>query len=37
MRTNYPSQLGECVNDLEIIAKGSQPEEWIGCAEHLPL
>lgn len=29
--------IGECVNDLEIIAKGSQPEEWIGCAEHLPL
>jgi len=29
--------IGQCVNDLEIIAKGSEPEEWIGRVEHLPL
>jgi hypothetical protein len=29
--------VGECVNNLEIIAKGSEPEEWIGRVEHLPL
>lgn len=29
--------IGECVTDLEIIAKDSEPEEWIGRVEHLPL
>ncbi len=29
--------IGECVADLEIIAKSSDPEEWIGRVEHLPL
>ena len=30
-------RVGECVNNLEIIAKGSEPEEWICRVEHLPL
>ena len=29
--------IGECITDLEIIAKDSEPEEWIGHVEHLPL
>lgn len=29
--------IGECVTDLEIIAKDSGPEEWIGHVEYLPL
>jgi len=29
--------IGQCVIDLEIIAKDSEPEEWIGHVEHLPL
>jgi len=29
--------IGECVNDLEIIAKDSEPDEWIDRVEHLPL
>lgn len=29
--------IGECVTDLEIIAKDSEPEEWIGHLEYLPL
>jgi Domain of unknown function (DUF5615) len=29
--------IGECVADLEIIAKDSEPQEWIGRVEHLPL
>jgi predicted nuclease of predicted toxin-antitoxin system len=29
--------IGECVADLEIIAKDSEPEEWIGHVEYLPL
>jgi len=29
--------IGECVTDLEIIAKDSEPHEWIGRVEHLPL
>lgn len=28
---------GECVTDLEIVAKSSEPHEWIGRVEHLPL
>ena len=30
-------RVGECVNNLEIIAKDSEPEEWIDRVEHLPL
>ncbi len=29
--------IGECVTHLEIIAKGSEPQEWIDRVEHLPL
>jgi predicted nuclease of predicted toxin-antitoxin system len=29
--------IGECVRDLEIIAKDSETNEWIGRVEHLPL
>ncbi len=29
--------IGECVADLEIVAKGSDPQEWFGRVEHLPL
>jgi predicted nuclease of predicted toxin-antitoxin system len=29
--------IGQCVTDLEIIANDSEPEEWVGRVEHLPL
>lgn len=29
--------IGECINDLELIAGASEPEEWIGQATFLPL
>lgn len=29
--------IGECVTDLEIVAKGSEPSEWIDRVEYLPL
>lgn len=29
--------IGECVNDLEVIAKSSEPHEWIGRLEYLPF
>lgn len=29
--------IGECVADLEAIAKSSEPHEWIGRVEYLPL
>lgn len=29
--------IGECVNDLELIAKSSDLQEWIGRVEPLPL
>ena len=29
--------VGQCVTDLEIIAKNSEPDEWIDRLEHLPL
>ena len=29
--------IGECVADLEIIAKNSEPHEWVARAQHLPL
>ena len=37
----YAHQLNvtirECVTDLEIIAKDSEPNEWVGRVEYLPL
>ena len=29
--------IGECVTDLEIIAKNVEPDEWIAHVEYLPL
>lgn len=29
--------VGECIDDLELIAKASTPEEWINRLEYLPL
>jgi hypothetical protein len=29
--------IGECVLDLELIAKSSEPEEWVSRLEYLPL
>ena len=29
--------IGECVTDLEIIAKDGEPREWVGRVEYLPL
>ena len=29
--------IAECVTDLEIIAKNSEPFEWYDRVEHLPL
>ena len=29
--------IGEWVTDLEIIAKNSEPDEWIAHVEYLPL
>lgn len=29
--------IGECVADLEVIAKSSELHEWIGRVEYLPL
>jgi uncharacterized protein with PIN domain len=29
--------IGECVAELEIIAKGSEPDEWVNHVEYLPL
>lgn len=28
--------IGQLVKDLELIAKASEPEEWMGRIEHLP-
>ena len=37
----YAHQLnindGDCIADLELIAKGSEPAEWLDRTEHLPL
>jgi predicted nuclease of predicted toxin-antitoxin system len=37
----YASQLGitigECVRDLELIARASQIEEWLQSVQYLPL
>ena len=29
--------VGQCIADLELIAKSSEPEEWLNCAIYLPL
>jgi Domain of unknown function (DUF5615) len=29
--------IGQYVRDLELIASGSEPEEWLNTIEHLPL
>jgi hypothetical protein len=29
--------IGQYVGDLELIAKASNPEEWVNAIEHLPL
>jgi predicted nuclease of predicted toxin-antitoxin system len=29
--------IGQCITDLEMIAKNSEPDEWIDRVEHLPL
>lgn len=29
--------IGECVADLELIAKLSEPAEWVNRVDHLPL
>jgi hypothetical protein len=29
--------IGRCVEDLELIAKATDPEEWIGKVTFLPL
>lgn len=29
--------IGQCVNDLELIAKASDSDEWINRVEYLPL
>ena len=33
----FEVSIGQCINDLEVIAKTSEPDEWIGRVEHLPL
>ena len=29
--------IGECIRDLELIAGGSEPEEWVNQTLYLPL
>jgi hypothetical protein len=29
--------IGQLVQDLELIAKASEPSEWVNYVEHLPL
>jgi Domain of unknown function (DUF5615) len=29
--------IGECITSLEIIAKDSEPGEWVGRVEYIPL
>jgi hypothetical protein len=35
----HPMQvsIGQCVRDLEIIAKGTNPEDWVSAILRLPL
>jgi hypothetical protein len=29
--------IGQCVKDLEIVAKATDPEDWVGAVVRLPL
>jgi predicted nuclease of predicted toxin-antitoxin system len=29
--------IGQCIDDLELIAKGCEPEDFVNCLEFLPL
>jgi hypothetical protein len=29
--------IGQFVKDLELVAQGSEPEEWVSVVEYLPL
>jgi hypothetical protein len=29
--------VGRCIDDLELIAKASEPHEWVNRVEYLPL
>lgn len=29
--------IGQCINDLDLIAKASEPDEWTNRLEYLPL
>jgi hypothetical protein len=29
--------IGQCVKDLELIALGTDPEDWAGGVAYLPL
>jgi Domain of unknown function (DUF5615) len=29
--------IGQCISDLGLIAKASEPEEWVNCTVYLPL
>jgi predicted nuclease of predicted toxin-antitoxin system len=29
--------IGQCISDLELIAKATQPQEWISSTAYLPL
>ena len=31
------ARVGQCINDLEVIAKTSELVQWIGRVEYLPL
>ncbi len=31
------TSIGQFIDDLELIAKASDPDEWIGRVEYLPL
>ena len=29
--------VGQCLSDLELLAKASEPEDFVHCVEYLPL
>ena len=31
------ASIGQCVKDLEIIAKGTDPQDWVSAVVRLPL
>jgi hypothetical protein len=35
--TNSELPFGQFVKDLELIAKASEPAEWLNTVEHLPF